>query len=214
MAQHHTPHPQKTHYQAIAMGVSFGGLHSLQTILPKLPATFPVPIMAVQHHDPNGDDFLARHLNSLCAVRVKVAEEKETATAGTVYLAPANYHLLVEDDHTLSLSSDEKVNFSRPSIDVLFESCADVYGESLIGVILTGANSDGSKGMQMIKEVGGLSVVQDPQTAEAATMPESAIAATEIDHILPLTEIAAFLLTIVNPAAKNTSKTNTSCDTL
>ena len=199
------PNPQQLkRYQAVAVGVSFGGLQSLQTILPHLPASLPVPIMVVQHHDPNGDNFLAHHLNSLCALQVKVAEEKEKATAGTVYLAPANYHLLVEDDHSFSLASDEKVNFCRPSIDVLFESCADVYADTLIGLILTGANSDGSSGIQAIKEAGGLTVVQDPQSAEAANMPESAIASAEIDHIIPLSEIAAFLQTILNPAAKNT----------
>ena len=183
-------------YEAVVIGVSFGGLKALQTILPAINLDFPAPIMVVQHQDPQADDFLARHLDTLSVLKVKVAEEKETATPGIVYLAPANYHLLVEDDHTLSLSIDEKVNFSRPAIDVLFESAADAYGSRLIGIILTGANQDGSLGLKRIKEYGGLAVVQDPQTAKAPGMPEAALAATEVDHVLSLSGIASLLNTI------------------
>ncbi len=183
-------------YEAVVIGVSFGGLKALQKILPAIHPDVPAPIMVVQHQDPLADDFLARHLDSLSKIRVKVAEEKELATPGTVYFAPANYHLLVEDDHTLSLSVDEKVNFSRPAIDVLFESAADAYGSRLIGIILTGANQDGSLGLKRIKEYGGLAVVQDPRTAQAPSMPEAALAALEVDYVLPLNEIANFINTI------------------
>lgn len=193
------------HYGAVVIGVSFGGLQALQAILPLLPADFPVPIMVVQHHNPQAGDFLALHLNKQCNLCVKVAEEKEKATAGNVYLAPANYHLLVEDDHTLSLSCDEKVNFARPSVDVLFESAADVYGSKLIGVILTGANSDGSEGLRCIQESGGVTVVQDPETAEAPNMPEAALANAKVDYVLPLHEIGIFLITIVNSHSESTS---------
>lgn len=184
-------------YEAVVIGVSFGGLKALQAILPTIFPDFPGPIMVVQHQDPLADDFLARHLDELCRFRVKVAEEKEMAAPGVVYLAPANYHLLVEDDHTLSLSVDEKVNFARPAIDVLFESAADAYESRLIGVILTGANQDGSQGLRRIKEFGGLTVVQDPQTAKAPSMPEAALAATEVDYVLPLDEIGDFLNNIM-----------------
>jgi two-component system chemotaxis response regulator CheB len=177
-------------YEAVVIGVSFGGLKALQKILPAINPDFPAPIMVVQHQDPQADDFLASHLDSLSKIRVKMAEEKELATPGVVYLAPANYHLLVEDDHTLSLSVDEKVNYSRPAIDVLFESAADAYGSRLIGIILTGANQDGSLGLKLIKEYGGLTVVQDPRTAQAPSMPEAALAALEVDYVLSLEEIA------------------------
>ncbi len=185
------------------MGVSYGGLKALENILPIISSDFPAPIMVVQHHDPLADDFLARHLNRLSQVQVKVAEEKEKAVAGVVYLAPANYHLLVEDDHTLSLSIDEKVNFARPAIDVLFESGADAWQARLIGIILTGANHDGSQGLHRIKKLGGLTIVQDPQTAQAQTMPESALAATEVDYVLPLDEIGYFLNDVMGTGAFN-----------
>ncbi len=106
-----------------------------------------------------------------------------------IYIAPPNYHLLVEADRTFSLSIDEPVNYARPSINVLFETAADVYKTNLVGVILTGANADGSHGLKRIKETGGLSVVQDPSTAEADTMPKAAIAAVDVDYVLPLEEI-------------------------
>ncbi len=189
-------------YQAVVIGVSFGGLDALKTILPILVPDFPLPIMVVQHHDPRADDFLATHLDKICQIRVKVAEEKERVEAGVAYLAPANYHLLVEDDYTLSLSVDEKVNFARPSIDVLFESAADAYVSRLIGIILTGANQDGSQGLRIIKQCGGLAVVQDPKSAAASSMPEAALSATEVDYVLPLAEIGGFLNNIMGLQTK------------
>lgn len=185
------------YYKAVVIGVSFGGIEALKKVLPLLVTDFPASIMVIQHLDPRADDFLATYLDNLCRIRVKTAEEKEKVKLGVAYLAPANYHLLVEDDHTLSLSVDEKVHFSRPAIDVLFESAADAYGPRLIGVILTGANQDGSKGLRIIKECGGLAVVQDPKSAAAPTMPEAALAATEVDYVLPLNEIGDFLNNIM-----------------
>lgn len=184
-------------YKAVAMGVSFGGLEALRTLLPLLVPDFPAPIMVIQHHDPQANDFLANYLDNLCRIRVKTAEEKEKVEPGVAYLAPANYHLLIEDDHTLSLSVDEKVHFARPAIDVLFESAADAYGSRLIGVILTGANQDGSQGLRIIKECGGLAVVQDPKSAVAPSMPEAALAATEVDYVLSLNEIGDLLNNIM-----------------
>ena len=132
-------------------------------------------------------------MSESCKSRVKQADEKEKIVPAMIYIAPPNYHLLVEDDRTFSLSVDELVNFSRPSIDVLFESAADAYGKRLIGIILTGANSDGSNGLKKIKECGGMAIVQDPESSEADTMPRAAIKATKVDYVLPLEEIGTFL---------------------
>ncbi len=121
------------------------------------------------------------------------AGEKEELRPGKVYLAPANYHLLVEDDRTLSLSVDERVNFARPSVDVLFETASDAFGSRLVGIILTGANRDGSMGLKKIRQNGGLTLVQAPETAFADGMPRAAIAACAADHILPLDQIGPFL---------------------
>lgn len=185
--------PARVPYEAVVIGVSAGGLDALRTILPGLPEKFPVPVVVVQHRGAGNDDFFARYLDERCAVRVKEAEEKEEVEAGTVYLAPAGYHLLLEDDRTFSLTMESRVRFSRPSIDVLFESAADVYGSRLIGVVLTGASDDGSRGLAAIKKWGGLTVVQDPATAEVDTMPRAALQATTIDFVLPLAAIGSFL---------------------
>jgi len=180
-------------YEAVVIGVSAGGLDALRSILPRLPEKFPVPVIVVQHRKAGGDDFFAEYLDQRCAMRVKEAEEKEEATPGTIYLAPADYHLLLEDDRSFSLTLESRVRFSRPSIDVLFESAADVYGRRLIGIVLTGASDDGSRGLAAIKKRGGLALVQDPATAEVETMPKAAIKAAPIDFVLPLSAIGPFL---------------------
>ena len=184
-------------YQAVVMGVSAGGMEALNTILPELPSDFPLSVIIVQHTHPTSDDFLARYLDEQCRVKVKEADEQEKILPGIVYLAPSNYHLLVEHDKILSLSTELPVNFARPSIDVLFETAADAYGEKVVGVILTGANHDGSQGLLTIKKAGGLAVVQDPETAEAYAMPQSAIETVQPDHILPLEKIGPFLSGLV-----------------
>ena len=181
-------------YEAIVIGVSAGGMNALGEILPRLPDDFSLPIIIVQHMDPNSRGYLPDHLDRNCSIQVKEAEEKESIIGGVAYIAPANYHLLLEEDRTFSLSVDDAVNYSRPSIDVMFESAADVYNRRLVGVILTGANSDGSKGLTKIKSLGGLAVVQDPATAHVDYMPKAAIASTKVDHILPLEEIASLLM--------------------
>jgi two-component system chemotaxis response regulator CheB len=124
---------------------------------------------------------------------IQEAKDKTTIRPGVIYVAPPNYHLLVEDDRTLALSIDPRVNFSRPAIDVLFESAVDVYAHHIIGVILTGGNHDGAHGLRRIKEAGGLTIVQDPKTAKAGMMPAAALAATAVDYVLPLPEIGALL---------------------
>lgn len=184
----------KRHERAIVMGVSAGGTEALCQLLPIFPADYPFPLIVVQHLHPLQDDFLAQHYDSLSALSVKEAEEKEPIQTGFIYIAPPNYHLLIEDDRTFSLSIDPRVNFARPSIDVLFESAADVYGARLIGVILTGANQDGADGLRLIQKRGGLVIVQDPTTAMAPTMPQAAIGTTHKPHVLSLTGIGSFLL--------------------
>lgn len=184
-------------YEAIVVGVSAGGLEALSAILPILDKDFPVPVLIVQHQSHDSDDFLAKHFGRLCRLPVKEAEDKMPVEPGVIYFAPANYHLLVEPDKIISLSVGAPVNYSRPSVDVLFESAADSYAGQLIGIILTGANSDGTKGAMRIKKFGGLVVVQDPKTAEAETMPLSVIKHVKVDHILPLKKIGDFINTLI-----------------
>ncbi len=187
-------------YEAVVIGVSAGGLNALDTILRQLPGDYALPVLIVQHRAKRRDDFLYRYFNDLCTLKVLEAEEKAHIKVGNVYFAPPNYHLQVEMDRTLSLSVDPPVNWSRPSVDVLFESAAEVYQNRLVGVILTGSNNDGSRGLAMIKRFGGLTVVQDPETAMAPEMPLSAIKAAEADYILTLEEIGRTLVGLKGPA--------------
>ena len=184
-------------YQAVVIGASTGGFEAIQEILIALPKNFAVPILIVQHISPHSDDFMARHLNDICKLTVKEADEKEKVRSGYVYIAPPNYHLLIEKEQTLSLTVEKRVNYSRPSIDVLFDSAADAYGKELIGVILTGANSDGSRGLKCIKEHGGTAIVQDPLSAEASAMPKAAIGITNVDFILALDKIGDKLIELI-----------------
>jgi two-component system chemotaxis response regulator CheB len=186
-------------YQAIVVGVSLGGDAALHILLSTLPANFPLPIIIVRHLSKTSDNiYFVEKFKEYCRLDVREAEEKELIEKGCVYVAPASYHLLIEEDRTFSLSVDELVNYSRPSIDVLFESAAEVYSSGLIGIILTGANSDGASGLKSVKEKGGLAIVQEPDTAVGRDMPESAIKACRVDHILPLHEMPELLLKIVN----------------
>ncbi|RPH40277.1 MAG: chemotaxis protein CheB [Desulfobulbaceae bacterium] len=180
-------------FEAIVIGVSAGGLAALARILPKFKKDFPLAVLIVQHMRRDADGFLWRHLDTLSRLTVKEAEDKEAIQPQTVYIAPPDYHLLVEPDRTLSLSAEARVNFSRPSIDVLFETAAETYQQRLIGVILTGANNDGTRGLKTIKSYGGLAVVQSPESAESDAMPRSAIEEVAVDHIVPLDRMGRFL---------------------
>ncbi len=184
-------------FEAVVIGSSAGGIHALSSVLAALPSEFPLPIIIVQHLHPHSDSYLAHILSTKCDLKVKQADEKETIT-NAVYIAPPNYHLLIEEDRSLSLSIDKHVNFARPSVDVLFESAIYAYQDKLIAIILTGANNDGSQGVKNIKENGGYVIVQEPTTAEADAMPKAAIAATKVDKILPLEQIGPYLLAMVN----------------
>jgi len=183
-------------YEAIVIGVSSGGMNALKFIFSALPASFSIPIIIVQHVSARSDNEWIKLLNDKSNVTIKEADEKEKIETGNVYIAPANYHLMVESDKTFSLTIDEHVNFARPSIDVLFESAAEAYKSKLIGIVLTGSNNDGAKGIKRIKECGGLVIIQDPETAESSTMPASAIAAVQPDYILSLDRILQLLTKI------------------
>jgi two-component system chemotaxis response regulator CheB len=180
-------------HRAVVIGLSAGGLNALHVLLPLIPVDFPLPLVVVQHVHPQQDGAFFENAGGLCLLPVREAEEREQVMPGTVYFAPANYHLMIELDMTFSLSVDEKVNYSRPSIDVLFESAADVYGPGLIGIILTGASRDGAAGLRRIKEKGGFTIVQDPATAEFPVMPSAALNETEVDRVMNIPEIGRFL---------------------
>ncbi|MDF1760747.1 MAG: chemotaxis protein CheB [Coxiellaceae bacterium] len=179
-----------TAYSALVIGVSAGGMAALSCILPALKSHFPLPVFVVQHLSDDPDSYLHKHLSLLCNQPVIEPEDKQKIIAGTIYVAPPGYHMEIDDGSTIALSSDPRVNYSRPSIDLLFESAADVYGDELIALILTGANSDGSKGIERAKALGATTIAQDPQSAEVAMMPQSAINTHCIDIVLPLKEIA------------------------
>lgn len=183
-----------TNYKAIVIGTSAGGLAALSAILQKLPAAYPIPVLIVQHRAKDQKDLLEELLQSKCTIKIKQADEKEDIQPGYVYIAPPDYHLLVERDFTFSLSSDRHVRYSRPSIDVLFESAAVVYKDRLIGIILTGANNDGAAGIKAIDKYGGVTIAQDPQDAQFPSMPKASIETGKIRHILTLAEIQNFLL--------------------
>lgn len=187
---------EQVRYKAIVIGVSAGGFQALSAVLPALVPNLTVPVFVVQHMSPASNSYLVEHLREICQIEVKFAEDKEPSRPAVIYLAPPDYHLLVEADYSLALSLEDRVNYSRPSIDVLFESAAEVYLDTLIGVIMTGASADGSKGLLKIKEYGGTTVVQAPETAEAVIMPRSAIETGRVDHIVPLDELGPFLTTM------------------
>ena len=188
-------------YALVVVGTSLGGLHALEIFLAGFPKNFSVPVAIVQHRHRDSDDSLSLFLQRHCALVVVEPEDKEKIVPGRVYLAPADYHLLVEANH-LTLSTEAPVSYARPAIDVLFESAADAYVERVIGVILTGASHDGAKGLAKIKANGGLAVVQEPTTAECMTMPKAAIATVAVDWILPLNEIAPLLVNLCHPALR------------
>ncbi len=183
-------------YEAIVIGVSSGGMNALSSLFSALPGNFSIPIIILQHIGARSNNQWIKLLNKKTAVIIKEAEEKEKIENGNAYVSPPNYHLLIERDKTFSFTIDERVNYARPSIDVLFESAAEAYKTKLIGIILTGSNNDGARGMKRIKECGGLIIAQDPETAESSYMPASGIAAVKMDYILPLQGISELLIKI------------------
>ena len=188
----------KNGYKAIVIGVSAGGLAALSKLFPCLPERFPLPVIVVQHLAATTNRYKFAHFKKECPLTIKEVDEKERIRPGIIYFAPPDYHLLIERDETFSLSIDARVNFSRPSIDVLFESAVFVWSSGLIGILLTGASSDGAHGMQLIKQYGGLTIAQDPATAEYPVMPQAAIHAAAVEKILSIEDIGKLLKTFSN----------------
>jgi two-component system, chemotaxis family, protein-glutamate methylesterase/glutaminase len=192
--------------EVIVVGGSAGGLEALSAILGVLPEGYPIPVVVVLHIPPTKPSYLADVLEAKCRLDVREIEDKEPLVPGAVLVGPPNYHVLLERGGWCSLSIDEPVNFSRPSIDVLFESAAEAFGARLIGVLLSGANDDGASGIARIKAAGGTTVVQSPETAAVPTMPQAAMKRSTIDQVLPLAEIGNFLarLAIQQPSMEPT----------
>jgi two-component system chemotaxis response regulator CheB len=178
---------------AVVIGASAGGVQALSVLLPALPATMRASIFIVLHLPRDKPSVLVDIFRPKCALPVSEAEDKQPIIAGNVYFAPSNYHLLIDQGPQLALSADDPVHHSRPSIDVLFESAADIYRDRLLGIILTGANEDGAIGLAAVKDAGGITVVQQPETAQAPLMAKSALALRPADWVLPLDEIATLL---------------------
>ncbi|MDI1339341.1 chemotaxis protein CheB [Polaromonas sp.] len=188
--------------EAVVIGASAGGVHALLALLSGLPAHFSLPIIAVLHLPKERDSRLADVFQQRLGMTVREAADKETIAPATLYFAGSGYHLSIETDHTFSLSCEEPVNYSRPSIDVLMESAADAYGPGLAGVLLTGANFDGAAGLARIKQRGGLTAVQDPAEAQVATMPLAAIRKLKPNLILTLERIRQLLIQLDHNHAK------------
>ncbi len=186
---------EKAHagFGAVVIGGSAGSVEALSVLLPALPAGLQAAVLVVLHLPRNRPSLLCNIFRSRCALPLREAEDKEPIVPGTVYFAPPDYHLLVDDGPALALSVDAPVHYSRPSIDVLFESAADAYGSGLIGMLLSGANQDGARGLAAIEARGGLAVVQEPDSAGVRTMPESALARTTAARILTPLQMATFL---------------------
>lgn len=180
-------------YGAIVIGVSAGGLDILIDIFKNLKEDFPMPIMIVQHLHSSSKSELAEIIGRNTGMKVQEVNENTALESGKIYTAPPDYHIIAERDRTISIYYDEKVNYSRPSIDVLFESAAYVWGQELIGIILSGSNNDGSKGIEIIKKYGGLTIAENPKTSEYSLMPKFAIETGYIDKILTKEEIKEFL---------------------
>ncbi len=228
----YTAELNKKNFEIVVVGTSLGGLQALTVLLADLPQSFPLPVVIVQHRHKSSQNRLTEFLQQQSSLQITEAEDKEPIAPGRIYLAPADYHLLIESpwdwefgvdenyftgwgsaarepidnskspigkrgNPTFALSTEAPVCHARPSIDVLFESAADAFGEKVIGIILTGASSDGSQGLAKIKAEGGLTFVEEPASALCGTMPASAIANVEVDWILPLSKIAPCLVNLL-----------------
>lgn len=177
----------------VVIGASLGGLSALEALLSGLPGDFQPPTAIAQHRRPDDSSRLVHLLAAHCVLPVLEPEDKDPIEPGHVYLAPPDYHLLI-DSGRWSLSTEERVSYARPSIDVLFESAADALGARLIAVVLTGSNADGARGIQAVKQRGGIAIVQDPRTAESPVAPQAVLDSSAADYIVPLGEISALLV--------------------
>ncbi len=190
-------------YSVVVLGCSWGGLSAMSTLLGALPEDFRLPVIIVQHRSKDSDNLLARLLQYVTPLTVVEAEDKDQIEPGHVYIAPPDYHLMV-DGTQIELTVDAPVRFSRPSIDVTFISAAESYGSEVIGVILTGANEDGALGLRRIVDLGGFAIVQTPDTAEVPLMPQAALRSTPGAEVLPIDAIARRLaeLSLIRPFGK------------
>lgn len=179
--------------EAVVMGASTGGIEALIGLLRAIPEGFEPAILIVMHIPSTQDTLLVDVLQPHCVLPLREAEDKAPIESGTVYVAAPGYHLLVEPSRSLALSVDEPVNFCRPSIDLLFESAAHAYGENLLGIVLTGANEDGARGLKAVRSANGIGWVQEPRTAVAGVMPASALEYAGADRVLSLPQIASEL---------------------
>lgn len=193
-------------YSIVALGTSWGGLSAMMKLLGALPADFPIPIAVVQHRSKDSDRLLVQLLQDSTPLHVCEVEDKDLLLAGSVHIAPANYHMLIEQGY-VSLTTDDLVRYSRPSIDVMFSSAADTYRAETIGVVLTGANEDGARGLAHIVKGGGRGLIQDPKTAEIPIMPDAAIHAVPRAEVLPLDDIAPRLIELSRMTAKTGRRT-------
>ncbi|MFH0020354.1 chemotaxis protein CheB [Pseudomonas fluorescens] len=180
--------------EAVVVGASAGGVEALLTLLGPLRRGFRLPIVVVLHLPEERRSQLAEVFARRLQMPVTEAADKQDIEAGTVYFATPGYHLSIEMDHSFSLSQEDRLHHSRPSIDFLFESAADAYGPTLVAVLLTGANHDGARGLAYVKRCGGLTIVQDPNEAQVATMPQAAMNIRQPDHVLPIHDISGLLV--------------------
>ncbi len=193
-------------YSIVVIGTSWGGLAALTKLLGGLPGDFPIPIAVVQHRSKESERLLPQLLQDVTELKVCEMDDKDPLQPGTVHLAPADYHALI-DTGLVTLTVEDPVRFSRPSIDLLFVSAADTYRAGTIGIVLTGANEDGSRGLQHIVKRGGLALVQDPKSAEVPIMPTAAIKAVPSAEVLSLERIAARLIELALEPAQRGRRT-------
>jgi two-component system, chemotaxis family, protein-glutamate methylesterase/glutaminase len=188
-------------HSVVVVGTSWGGLAALTKLLGDLPPDFGIPVVVVQHRSKDSERLLVQLLQDATELTVCEIEDKDPLRPGTVHVAPANYHVLIEDGYA-SLTIEEPVRFSRPSIDVMFSSAADTYGAAAIGVVLTGANEDGARGLAHIVKRGGLALVQDPKTAEIPIMPQAAIREVPTGEVLQLETLGPRLVALSREGVK------------
>ena len=188
---------------AVVIGASAGGVDALATLLAALPKEFAAAVAIVIHVPPSSDSLLVRVLGPRCRLPVREAGDKEPMQAGTVCFAPPDYHLLIEPERTFALSLDPPVHYSRPSIDVLFESAAHAFRERLLGIVLTGANADGAEGLRIVRELGGSAWVQEPESAYAQAMPAAALRRAGADRILTIQDMASALASLATAPLNN-----------
>lgn len=184
-------------YRIVVIGGSAGSLETMLTIVGSFPENTMGVYIIIVHRKNTGDSILTELVSTRTKLRVREIEDKEPIIAGTIYLAPPDYHLLVENENEFSLDSSEKVQFSRPSIDVTFESVALTFGPAVIGVLLSGSNADGANGITSIMQAGGYSIVQDPKTADMSIMPQLAIDRSEVNAVLPPIEIGPHIRSLL-----------------